>query len=61
MSDLLNTLKRAHEAAQSIPELEAELREVLAGMGYDLVARSPFVEAEADVKTPQDNKYAAEW
>lgn len=39
---LLGRLKAAHEAAQQIPDLEAELREVLAGMGYDLVARSPF-------------------
>lgn len=47
MSDLLNTLKRAHEAAQQIPDLEAELREVLGSMGYDLVTRSPFFETEA--------------
>lgn len=59
--NLLDRLKAAHKAAQQIPDLEAELREVLGSMGYDLVARNPFVEAEADVKTPQDNKYAAEW
>ena len=61
---LLDRLKSAHEHAQTIPDLEAELREVLAGMGYDLVARSPFVEAEdyaaaiaerePAVETPQD-------
>lgn len=39
---LLDRLKTAHEAAQQIPDLEAELREVLGSMGYDLVARSPF-------------------
>ena len=43
---LLDRLQLAHKAAQQIPDLEAELREVLAGMGYDLVARSPFVEPE---------------
>jgi hypothetical protein len=43
---LLDRLKAAHEAAQTIPDLEAELREVLAGMGYDLVSRSPFAEPE---------------
>jgi hypothetical protein len=42
---LLDRLKAAHEAAQAIPDLEAQLREVLAGMGYDLVSRSPFVDA----------------
>ena len=45
--DLIGTLKRAHEHAQQIPDLEAELREVLGSMGYDLVARNPFVEPEA--------------
>jgi hypothetical protein len=35
---LLDRLKAAHEAAQQIPDLEAELREVLWSMGYDLVA-----------------------
>jgi hypothetical protein len=44
--NLINRLKAAHEAAQTIPDLEAELREVLGSMGYDLVARSPFVAAE---------------
>ena len=48
MSDLLNTLKRAHEAAQSIPDLEAELREVLADMGYTLGKLSPFLDDEAE-------------
>ena len=48
MSDLLNTLKRAHEAAQSIPELEIELREVLADMGYTLGRLSPFLDDEAE-------------
>jgi hypothetical protein len=42
--DLLGTLSRAHEAAQTIPDLEAELREVLASMGYDLVSRNPFAQ-----------------
>lgn len=58
---LLDRLKAAHAQAQTIPDLEAELREVLGSMGYDLVARSPFVETEPAVETPQDNKYAAEW
>lgn len=52
---LLDRLKAAHEHAQTIPDLEAELREVLGSMGYDLVARSPFVEAEPAVETPQAN------
>ena len=50
--DLIGTLKRAHEHAQQIPDLEAELREVLGSMGYDLVARSPFVEPEAQGEQP---------
>jgi hypothetical protein len=41
---LLDRLKAAHEAAQQIPDLEAELRKVLWSMGYDLVSRSPFVD-----------------
>jgi hypothetical protein len=45
--DLLGTLKRSHEAAQTIPDLESELREVLGGMGYTLGKPSPFVEPEA--------------
>ncbi len=49
MSDLLNTLKRAHEAAQSIPELEIELREVLADMGYTLGKLSPLLDDEAEL------------
>ena len=48
--NLLDRLKAAH--AQQIPDLEAELREVLGSMGYDLVARSPFVEQNSDTKTP---------
>ena len=48
--NLLKRLQAAHEAAQTIPDLEAELREVLEGIGYDLVARSPFVEPEAAVE-----------
>jgi hypothetical protein len=52
MSDLLNTLKRAHETAQCIPDLEAELREVLAGMGYTLGKISPFLDDQAK---PADN------
>lgn len=59
--NLIDRLKAAHEAAQTIPDLEAELLEVLGSMGYDLVARNPFVEPEVAVETPQDNKYAAEW
>ena len=39
---LLDRLKAAH--AQQIPDLEAELREVLASMGYDLVSRNPFTQ-----------------
>jgi hypothetical protein len=46
--NLLDRLKAAHAQAQAIPDLEAELREVLGGMGYDLVSRSPFVKAEAE-------------
>jgi hypothetical protein len=42
--NLMDRLKAAHEAAQQIPDLEAELREVLWSMGYDLVSRSPFVD-----------------
>jgi hypothetical protein len=44
LSTLLERLRAAHEAAQRIPDIEAELRDVLGAMGYDLVARSPFVE-----------------
>ena len=61
MSDLLNTLKRAHEAAQQIPDLEAELREVLEGMGYRLDKLSPFVESESVVETPQDMSDWRNW
>lgn len=42
--DLIGRLCVAHKHAQTIPDLEAELREVLGSMGYDLVARSPFVD-----------------
>jgi hypothetical protein len=42
--NLLDRLKAAHEHAQQIPDLEAELREVLASMGYDLVSRNPFIQ-----------------
>jgi hypothetical protein len=42
--NVLKRLEAAHEAAQKIPDLEAELRDVLGRMGYDLVARDPFVE-----------------
>jgi hypothetical protein len=45
--DLVSRLKAAHAQAQTIPDLEAELREVLGSMGYDLVTRSPFFETEA--------------
>jgi hypothetical protein len=45
--DLLDRLKSAHKAAQSIPDLESELREVLGSMGYTLGKLSPFVEPEA--------------
>ena len=41
---LLDCLKAAHEHAQQIPDLEAELREVLGSMGYDLVSRNPFAQ-----------------
>lgn len=43
---LLDRLKAAHEHAQQIPDLEKELREVLAGMGYTFGKLSPFVEPE---------------
>lgn len=59
--NLLKRLQAAHEAAQTIPDLEAQLREVLAGMGYDLVARSPFVEPEAAVETEQDMSDWRNW
>lgn len=59
--DLLGTLKRAHQSAQQIPDLEAELREVLGSMGYTFGKLGPFVEPEAAVEPSQDNKYAAEW
>ena len=55
--NLLDRLKAAHEHAQQIPDLEAELREVLTGMGYDLVARSPFVDAEFDPWKPAQFEY----
>lgn len=42
--NLIDRLKAAHEAAQTIPDLEAQLRQVLAGMGYDLVSRNPFTQ-----------------
>jgi hypothetical protein len=42
--NLLDRLKAAHEHAQQIPDLEAELREVLGSMGYDLVSRNPFTQ-----------------
>lgn len=68
---LLDRLKAAHEAAQRIPDLEAELREVLWAMGYDLVARSPFVErtdsesgavdTEGGTETPQDMSDWRNW
>lgn len=51
--NVLERLEAAHEAAQSIPDLEAELREVLGSIGYDLVARSPFVEPDATDAAPQ--------
>lgn len=47
MNDLLTVLKHAHLQAQSIPDLEIELREVLFSMGYTLGKRSPFIEPEA--------------
>jgi hypothetical protein len=59
--NLLKRLEAAHEAAQSIPELEAELREVLGSMGYDLVARNPFVEPESATETPQDMSDWRNW
>ena len=55
---LLDRLKAAHEHAQQIPDLETELREVLGSMGYDLLVRSPFVEPEPAVETPQDKVIA---
>jgi hypothetical protein len=42
--NLLKRLQAAHEAAQMIPDLLAELRSVLEPLGYDVVARSPFVD-----------------
>jgi hypothetical protein len=60
--NLLKRLEAAHEAAQSIPELEAELRKVLGSMGYDLVARSPFVDAtDTDVATMPDMSDWRNW
>jgi hypothetical protein len=48
--NLLDCLKAAHEHAQQIPDLEAELREVLEGMGYGLVRRSPFTQQRHGAK-----------
>lgn len=48
--NLLDRLKAAHEHAQQIPDLEAELREVLEGMGYGLVRRSPFTQQRHGAK-----------
>lgn len=70
-NDLLARLKSAHEAAQSIPDLLAELRDVLGSMGYDVVARNPFVErtdaesgvveSESGTETPQDMSDWRNW
>lgn len=46
VDDLLDRLDAAHEAAAQIPDIIAELRERVGKHGYDLVARSPFVEQE---------------
>ena len=46
-NELLDRLKAAHAQAQTIPDLESELREVLGGMGYTLGKLSPFAEPEA--------------
>jgi hypothetical protein len=43
-TDILDRLKAAHEAAQQIPDLESDLRDVLGGMGYDVVRCSPFAQ-----------------
>jgi len=53
LPSLLERLKAAHEAAQRIPDIEAELRDVLGTMGYDLVARSPFVDVVATSGSPE--------
>ena len=47
LSHLLAALEHAHKIAQTIPDLERQLKDFLDGIGYDLVARSPFVETEA--------------
>lgn len=56
--NLLDRLKAAHKAAQTIPDLEAELREVLGSMGYDLVVRNPFVDVPetcfGNIAEPED-------
>jgi hypothetical protein len=41
---LFEKLAAAHKHAQTIPDLEAELRELLGSMGYDLVSRNPFIQ-----------------
>jgi hypothetical protein len=66
--NLIRRLQAAHQSAQQIPDLEAELLEVLGGMGYTLGKMSPFVESanstavvaepEAAVETTQDRVIA---
>lgn len=41
--DLLSRLKSAHQSAAELPDIVAELRAQLEPLGYDLVARDPFV------------------
>ena len=47
VGDLLDRLDAAREAAAQIPDILAELRERVGKHGYDLVARSPFVDGGA--------------
>jgi len=68
--NLLDRLKSAHDQAQQIPFLEAELRRELAGMGYTLGeigvvepanSTAVVVEPEAAVETPQDMSDWRNW
>jgi hypothetical protein len=61
LSQLLINLKSAHEAAQMIPDLLAQLRQVLEPMGYDVVARSPFVEPEQAAKSAECDSIICDW
>lgn len=46
-TDLIERLKTAHQSAAELPDIVAELRAQLEPLGYDLVARDPFVDLDA--------------